>query len=133
MLIWISACGSDDAQVEACASLQSPTCTPQYEPTFENVFHRTLSPSCALAGRSCHGAEGAQGGIVFDDIDKSYALLIEGAPGDTLRIDRDDPGCGELIQRIESADASLRMPPGPGLSKEEKCAIELWVTQGAKR
>ena len=133
VLAGIAACGSDEPNVKLCADLRPSGCTPQYEPTFDNVFHRTLVPSCALGGRSCHSTEGAQGGIAFDDIDQSYALLVGENPSGAPRVNREDPACGELVRRIESTDASLRMPPGPGLSEEEKCAIELWIIQGANR
>lgn len=106
-------------------------CAPLYEPTFANVFTNTLVPSCAVPGVACHAREGAQGGLVFEDIDEAYTLLTgENGPA---RIDFDNPGCGALMQRLHSSDPLFQMPPSAPLSEAELCAIDQWVFMGAPR
>ncbi len=104
-----------------------PTCSPLYEPTFTNVFERTLRPSCGLGGAACHTAKGRQGGLVFEDADEAYRALQAGqlSPG--------DPGCSALVVRLTATDPNLRMPPGRALAAEEQCAVARWIADGAKR
>src|SRR5690606_32299003 len=81
----LGAC-SDDA---ACVAIDT-ACVPLYEPTFDNVFAITLRPSCGVAGSQCHAREGAQAGLVFDDIDEAYSLLTEQpGTGGEPRVDRE--------------------------------------------
>jgi hypothetical protein len=124
------------ALVAACSALLvgcSPDCVevasdcaPLYEPSFEQVFTRTLAPTCAGGGSACHGSEGGRGGLVFAEKSASHAALVGGGlvvPG--------DPGCSELVARLASDDPDVQMPPGAPLSVAERCAIERWIAGGA--
>jgi hypothetical protein len=120
---------SDDAVV--CAEVTAE-CAPLYEPTFENVFSTTLQPRCGVAGSACHAREGAQGGLIFADIDEAYDMLT-GNGGNPRRVDAEALGCGELLSRLASSDPSRLMPPAAPLSEAELCAITQWVAMGANR
>lgn len=109
----------------------SASCNPLYEPTYDNVFTRTLEPTCAVDG-PCHNASSAQGGLVFEDPDEAYDLLL-GSDGEA-RIEPGDPGCSLLVRRVESDNPGFRMPPGGSpLSAEERCSIIQWIADGADR
>jgi len=105
----------------------SADCAALYPATFDDIFQRTLVPTCAAGGSSCHSAAGAQGGLVFADADASYQALLDGrvAPG--------DPGCSLIVQRLESKEADFQMPPGLPLSPEERCVFVRWIAEGAPR
>jgi len=105
-------------------------CAPLYEPTFDNIFERTLRDSCALDGTSCHSREGAKNGLVFVDADESYSMLL-GDQG-RERLIPGDPSCSLIVRRIESTGRS-QMPPDDPLSESARCAIELWIANGAQR
>jgi hypothetical protein len=112
---------------DECALVEA-TCTPAYEPTFANVFDRTLVTSCGVEGSSCHSIDGRKAGLVFDEIDEAYDLLLDG------RVEPGDAGCSEVVRRIESTSSGFKMPPGSRrLSEGEKCAIEQWIAAGAAR
>ena len=107
-------------------------CDPLYEPTFENVYENTLRPTCGFEGTACHGVEGAQAGLVFADIDEAYDLLTDDGDGEPLVL-ANDAACSVLIQRVDADDETQVMPPGDPLSEEERCAIRMWIDDGAKR
>ena len=122
-----SACSGDDA----CSAV-AIECTPQYQPTFTNVFNNTLLPSCGVAGSACHAPEGAKAGLVFAEIEQAYDLLT-GAGGQAARVDPQALGCGTLLSRIATDDRGRVMPPGNPLADSEVCAIVQWVSMGAER
>lgn len=124
----LAACSSGS---DECVAV-SPECTPLYAPTFENVFTNTLQQRCGVPGVACHAREGAKGGLVFVDIDESYALLT-GANGGPSRVDSAELGCGELVSRVASDDPSRVMPPAAPLGDAELCSIIQWVAGGAQR
>ena len=119
--------------VAACADSEDLTCidspvdcAPLYEPTFENVYANTIAPKCAVGGSSCHGSGGHH--FEFQGINVAYdAFLRFGL------VDPAAPGCGALERRIASDDPSYVMPVGAKLSDAERCAIHLWIRDGAKR
>lgn len=117
----LSACESEDECVQV-----STSCAPLYAPTFANVYARTLAPSCATGGSSCHGPAGGRGGLVLADETSAYAALLDGG-----RVIPSDPGCSELIARVTSTDPDRQMPPGSALSEAERCAIVQWIANGA--
>lgn len=104
-----------------------PDCTPAYTPTFEEIHRRTLTQSCAIAGRSCHATAGNQGGMALEDLDAAYRALV-----DDGRVIPNDAACSLLVMRIEASDERL-MPPSDPLRAPERCAIETWIRQGAAR
>jgi len=112
---------------EACPDAPAETCTPAYEPTFANVFGKTLAPSCAKTGVSCH-AEGAQGGLSFLEENRAYEALS------THRsVVASGASCSPMVTRLEATDGKVRMPPGRSLPEGEICAVRRWIEAGAKR
>jgi hypothetical protein len=109
-----------------CIELEA-SCSPLYQPIFDELFTRTLKPTCGQGGGSCHGADGARGGLVFDDPDEAYALLKQG------RLVPFDAACSEIVVRTHDLGQDWSMPPGQPLSEAERCVIRLWVEQGANR
>lgn len=107
------------------------TCAPLYTPTFDQVFTRTLKPTCALSGASCHASEGAMGGLVLADADGAYAALL-GQNGARTRVVAGDAACSLIIERLDATDANV-MPPGAPLADAERCAVAQWIQNGAKR
>ena len=127
VLVGLMACGSDPPAAPACAPAVDRACTPAYDPSFDNLFQKTLRPSCALSGASCHAAAGQKGGLVFEDADTAHRLLLErGVTAGKLE-------CSVLARRVLSADTRFMMPPGLALSPAEQCAIIQWIARGALR
>jgi hypothetical protein len=120
-----SGCGHDCVEVDL-------TCNPLYEPTFENVFERTLVPKCGTEGDTCHSVDGHMNGLVFAEIDEAYEELL-GLTEDGARLTPFDPSCSEMIMRVSADDADYLMPPGEPLSPQERCALVKWVADGARR
>ena len=121
MLWLLAACGE-----VPCVELDA-ACAPLYEPTWENVHGNTVGPSCGQ-GVGCHSAEGAQSGLVFEDIDGAYEAMVGGGlviPG--------EPACSEAMFRVTTREAGEAMPPGRPLSDAEACAIQQWIAAGAER
>jgi cytochrome c len=103
------------------------SCTPPYDPTFANVFEKTLKPTCAKSGVSCHAVTGRQGGVAFEDADDAYRGLLEG------KVSAGDPACSAVYVRVAATDPNVRMPPGRSIDPAEQCAIARWIANGAKR
>jgi Planctomycete cytochrome C len=127
------ACGGsgDTEPAPQCSTNLDLTCAPLYTPTFDQVFTRTLQPTCAQAGGSCHSAEGAMGGLVFADPDAAYAALL-GKSGAKPRVVAGDAACSLIVERLY-ADGAQVMPPGAPLADAERCAVVQWIQNGAKR
>jgi hypothetical protein len=102
------------------------TCSPQYLPTFDNVFENTLKMDCGSGRNSCHSANG-DGDMSLADPDSAYNSLLAGhvVPG--------DPTCSELIVRTHDLGTDYQMPPGGAISAAERCALVQWVAAGAVR
>lgn len=115
----------DEPARPECTEL-SAGCAPLYAPTFDELFTRTLKPTCAQGGGSCHGPGGAQGGLVFDDADTAHDLLRS-------RLVAGDPACSEIVVRTHVAGQPWSMPPGQPLSEGERCVIRQWIELGAMR
>jgi len=129
LVIFAVGCGSDPT--ESCVdSLDTKACKPLYDPTFDNVYSHTLAKTCALSGSSCHAPEGGAGGLVFDTADAAFEALTGGKEPRAIA---GDAACSPLVERIESTDEGVQMPPGSPLSDPERCAIEQWIQDGAKR
>lgn len=124
----VCSCG---AEPSTCVEALDLSCKPLYAPTFDQVYAHTLAATCAQSGASCHAAAGAQGGLVLDDPDVAYARLTEGG-ADALVLPG-DAACSPLVARIEATDAARVMPPGSPLAAAERCAVEQWIQDGAKR
>jgi hypothetical protein len=105
-----------------------PDCTPQYEPTFANVFASTLEPDCSPSG--CHRGVVPRGDMDLSEIDTAYAELLEEGED---RVIPGDPENSELVMRLFTSEGSFVMPPGEPLVDAEQCAVALWVLMGAER
>lgn len=123
---------SDRDTTAACVTDVTTQCQPLYPPTYDQVFNRTLSTTCAQPGGVCHASAGVQGGLLFVDADQSYAMLL-GEQGGDARVLPGNPACSILVERVASTDASTVMPPKAPLSAAETCAIVQWINNGAKR
>jgi hypothetical protein len=134
-LSFLSSCGDDDGPmpVRACANvaanLSTPSCAPLYEPSYDNVFARTLKPTCAKSGVSCHASTGRQGNLSFENADEAYGLLLD----TTQAVRPGEPSCSAIVARISALDGNVRMPPGKSLEAAEQCSIIQWIANGAKR
>lgn len=119
--------GTAGCQEDSGATTLPSDCTPEYEATFQNVFDRTLTQKCSLAGGSCHAAGGARAGLVFEDIDASYSLLMNGY------VKAGDAAGSKLFMAVQG-DGAAAMPPGGSLLSEgQRCAIQQWIQAGAAR
>jgi hypothetical protein len=121
----LGGCGGDPLEPAPV----DPDCTPQYAPTFDNVFANTLMPDCAVSG--CHSGARPRGAMSLDEIDAAYDELV----GQSDRVIPGDPENSELVQRLYSTSSQWQMPPGADkeLVDAEKCAVALWVLNGAAR
>jgi hypothetical protein len=120
---------SETPAEETCLEQVDTECTPLFEPTYTELYTRRLSSTCSSSGASCHGPNGRMGGLSFADPDESYDLLL-GKTGSKARVVPFDPRCSELVQRLDGEGAIL-MPPGEPLSEGERCAVRLWIANGA--
>jgi hypothetical protein len=99
-------------------------CTPQYVPTFDNVYANTLRMDCGSARGACHSASG-EGGLSLADPETAHAELLAG------RVTPGDPACSETIVRTQDHGKDYSMPPGGALVAAERCALVQWVAAGA--
>jgi hypothetical protein len=132
----VLACGDDPADTPAsqCLPALSADCRPLYDPpAFPVIFERILHPTCAQGMGTCHTADGAMGGLVFEDESDAYRRLL-GEGGGRARVLPDEPECSVLLERLRSDDPGFRMPPGPTpLLDSELCTITQWILAGAER
>ncbi|MBX3162525.1 MAG: hypothetical protein KF773_41565 [Deltaproteobacteria bacterium] len=101
------------------------SCAELYEPTFENVYTRTLAVGCGATATACHSAAGRQGGMSFETMQTAFTSLRAG------RVVPGDAACSEVIVRTSSPGESYQMPPGSALTAPERCALIKWVQNGA--
>jgi hypothetical protein len=120
-------CGDSEKPAPACTTVDL-NCTPAYEPTFDQVFAKTLKPSCAKTGPSCHNNVGKRRGLIFEDPDTAYQLLQQQGV-----VHGGDAACSEVVVKVTSTDPLVRMPPAASIPLGEQCAIVHWVQDGAKR
>lgn len=110
------------------------TCAPGYLPTYANVYRNTLSVSCGGDRSSCHSASGHMGGLVMSDAQMAYEHLLAPSQRDPrrARVVPGDAACSPLVVRTGMPGADYQMPPGDALTQEERCAVALWVANGAQ-
>lgn len=127
---------TEPADAPACVDYDPTACAPLYEPTFDEVFTRTLVPTCGSGGSACHGSANALGaeahGLVFDDADATHARLLEDRGEDTF-VRALDPACSSLVVRLVITDPDLSMPPGAPLLDGARCSVARWIAEGAAR
>jgi hypothetical protein len=128
------ACTSSDGDPLACVKNLSLDCKPLYDPpVYQTIFDKTFHPTCATGTGTCHTSDAAKGGLVFENADTAYGLLVGTIDG-RKRVLAGDPACSLVVIRLESSNASVHMPPGPSfLPAAERCAIEQWIAAGAAR
>lgn len=127
-------CSSGDSNAKpalSCVTDLDLSCAPLYTPDFDHLFTNTLHPTCAQPG-VCHAADSGRAGLVYEDPDTAYALLL-GENAGHPRVVPGDPSCSPIVERIESPDPSVQMPPGKPLSDAERCVFVRWIAEGAKR
>ncbi len=109
-------------------------CRPLFDPpTFQDIYDNTLHPTCASGRGTCHSADGAMGGLVFEDPDTAYDLLLGGSTA-RARVVPGDPACSLIVERLDASDDAFRMPPGSDpLPGAEICTVVQWIAQGANR
>lgn len=125
VVLGVVGCAGGDAN-DRCVKDLDLQCAPLYTPDFDEIFTRTLQPTCAVSGGACHAASGGQGGMVLDEIEGAYAALQD-------RVKPGDPGCSPLVRRLEAGDAGSVMPPGDPLLESERCVFVRWIDAGAPR
>ena len=113
-----------------CVQGLTTSCAAQYDPpAFATIFDKILHPTCATGRGTCHTADTAPNGLVFETADDSYRLLLDGR-----RVLPGDPSCSLLMKRLTSTDPSYHMPKGSlSLSPGEECTIVKWISAGAAR
>ena len=95
-------------------------------------YARDVLPILAKNCFACHGADDAhrEAGLRLDTSDGARAKLDS---GERALVDG-KPEVSELIKRITSTDADLRMPPpkhGKSLTNEQIEILRRWIAQGA--
>jgi hypothetical protein len=117
-----------------CVEGLSTSCAAQYDPpTFDTIYTKILHPTCASGTGTCHTPDAAKGGLVFDDPDRAYAMLL-GKDGSRARVLPGDPACSLIMKRLSSTDPNYRMPRGPTpLTPGERCTVTKWIAAGAAR
>jgi Planctomycete cytochrome C len=131
----IASCTSSSAPAPlACVSGLALDCKPLYDPPiYQTIFDKTLHPTCATGSGTCHTSDGAKGGLVFENADAAYALLL-GTTDGRKRVVAGDAACSLVMIRLSSTDPTVHMPPGSTfLPDAERCAIAQWIAAGAKR
>lgn len=127
---------SDPVGAPACVDYDPTGCAPLYPAVFDEVFTRTLMPTCGGGGSSCHASPNATGaaahGLVFDAADATHARLLEDRGDDTFVV-AGDPACSSLVVRLVITEPDLVMPPGQPLSDAELCSVATWIAEGAAR
>jgi hypothetical protein len=133
-LVVLAGCSGKHDDAPACVANLPKTCMPLYDPpTYSTIFDKILNPTCAEGIATCHTSDGAKGGLVFENADDSYAMLL-GQRGSRAKVLPNDAACSLIMIKTESTDPTFRMPPGNmGLSMPELCDIQMWIEQGAQR
>ena len=95
-------------------------------------FAETIRPILADKCFTCHGPDSAQrkAGLRLDRKESSLAPLASGA----IAIVPGQPAESELLKRITSDDASLKMPPPEAedpLTQQEIESLQSWLAEGA--
>jgi hypothetical protein len=101
-------------------------------PLYSTIFREIIQKQCAL-GSSCHGTDGAMGGLVLASANDTYDALLGLKAGTTKRVLPNDPKCSPLMVRLESRDPDYVMPRGSRLTEPELCEFVQWIKQGAPK
>jgi len=104
----------------------------QIAPTFDELWIRTLQPTCG-SNPSCHAGPNPQHGLALDVEDTAYKDLLGPSSTGEPRVTPGDTSCGKFMVRLETPGQSWSMPPGSHLDESVLCVIRHWVANGAKR
>ena len=98
--------------------------------THESVaFFRDIQPIFTSRCLKCHGPDDAEGGLRLTDGKSVFQVLDSGLQAIVPK----QPGASELLRRVRTDDADLRMPPeGPPLEKAQLELISAWIASGAE-
>lgn len=91
-------------------------------------FNRDIRPILSSHCVACHGGVKQAGGVSF-----VYADQV--LPPEGWIVEPGEPDASSLLDRVESDDPELRMPPpdhGPPLAENEIELLKRWIAQGAK-
>lgn len=132
LAVTIVRCGEGGDERPSCLAEANTNCAPLYAPEFSEIFRRTLSTSCATSGVSCHGAMGAQGGLVFESEQGAYDALV-GENGARRRLVPGDAKCSEIMVRLDDHGHTWSMPPDAPLDERVRCSVRKWVAAGSPR
>ena len=127
--------GADGAMSGDCLEplpLGPDECDLVFMPSFDAFYDDVIAPTCAVAGTSCHGSAGMQGGMDLSEREMAYDTLLGNVDG-RARVMPGDPECSLMVQRLQSDDPGFQMPPLAKLSPEQRCSIISWVAAGAVR
>ena len=134
----------------ACSSGGGGASAPK--PLLSDIQAKIFSPSCALA-TGCHDANAntVENNLKLTDVATWYAALVgvaaydttAGSVGITDRVVAGDPTHSFLVYKLDPANfvnglspihgIGVLMPNGtPGLSKADRHAIALWISNGAQ-
>jgi hypothetical protein len=127
-------CGHAAPSEPSCVEGLSTECQPLYDPpTYQRIFDTIFQPTCATGKGTCHTSDGQKAGLVFEDADIAYHLLL-GEGGARARVLPKNAACSILEMRVENQDPNVRMPPGPvPLLPSQRCMITQWIESGAAR
>jgi hypothetical protein len=133
LLLLVAACGDSGPVDEPCVKNLDLNCAALYDPpTYTALFQNILHPTCASGHGTCHTSDFAPRGLIFEDQQQSYGMLM-GTIGGKQRVIPGDPSCSLLIRRLESQTPSYRMPPGnTSLTQPQLCTFVKWIAQGAQ-
>jgi hypothetical protein len=128
----LTACASGGSS-EECLPEPAVECSASINTDFESLHKNLFNLRCGTSGSGCHGPAGKQGNLVLADPDAAYAALL-GKDGTAARVVPGDASCSMLMQRLETDDATRRMPRGEGKLQEGlRCAVRHWIEAGATR
>lgn len=128
-----NACGDSEPTEVQCLPEPTTTCTPDINTDFASIQRSVFAPRCGTSGNACHGAAGRKGDLVLADPETAYKALL-GQDGTQSRVIPGDPGCSPLLQRLELDNPKPRMPYGEKqLSEGLRCAVRMWIEDGAAR
>ena len=92
-------------------------------------FNRQVRPILAKHCYSCHGPDKAESGLRLSE----FASATQKAESGEIAVRPNAPEQSELLVRLLSNDASVRMPPeGEAISDSNIEIIRQWITEGAE-
>jgi hypothetical protein len=92
--------------------------------TWAYIHAAIIAPACATS--SCHSALAATAGVVLDDPDVGYTILLDRQyviPGDPT----------SALSSLLAGDERPRMPPDAPLTTGDIALVNAWIADGAPR